>query len=524
MLRSRCAVAITAVVMSLVVVASATATPATPVISVQQPSELRMRLTSSTGTHWSWTIVDSAGAPVASSTANPAVLNFAAPGDYTALLDATDDDPLAPAPAHATTTFHVYARPVPDFSYTPLADGTIQFTDTSAGDPTGWTWSFPGGSTFKGKTPPPQVLPVGTSSVTLKVTNPAGNHNVTKPVVVNGPPVPVLSVLSSPAAIGAPVLLDASRSTDPNQDALTYSWDLDGDGRFGDGAGALQTVSYGAAGRYRVAVQVSDGHGATATAEASISVLVDQPPVVAFTNDPAQPGVGAGIWFTASASDPDGSISAIEWDLDDDGQFDDAAGARASWAFPTPGSHRVAVRAVDDRGVATVAFRAIVVTAPAPTSPTDPTAAASAGPSPIGSASGPALIPNGPTPSTRHRALPLSPFPVVRISGLILGGAVRITLLKVQAPRGATIRVRCRGGSCSPAKADVRVKAASSAVRVRSLERRSLRAGTVVEVFVTAPKRIGKYTRFTVRRGGPPARTDRCLPPGRTRPIACPTV
>src|SRR3954447_21305393 len=197
MLRSRCAVAITAVVMSLVVVASATATPATPVISVQQPSELRMRLTSSTGTHWSWTIVDSAGAPVASSTANPAVLNFAAPGDYTALLDATDDDPLAPAPAHATAKFQVYARPVPDFTYAQLADGTIQFTDTSANDPTGWTWSFPGGNTFKGKTPPPQVLPVGTSSVSLKVTNPAGNHNVTKPVVVNGPPVPVLSILSS---------------------------------------------------------------------------------------------------------------------------------------------------------------------------------------------------------------------------------------------------------------------------------------------------------------------------------------
>ena len=40
MFRSRCAVAITAVVMSVVVAASATATPATPVISVQQPSEL----------------------------------------------------------------------------------------------------------------------------------------------------------------------------------------------------------------------------------------------------------------------------------------------------------------------------------------------------------------------------------------------------------------------------------------------------------------------------------------------------
>jgi hypothetical protein len=33
--------------------------------------------------------------------------------------------------------------------------------------------------------------------------------------------------------------------------------------------------------------------------------------------------------------------------------------------------------------------------------------------------------------------------------------------------------------------------------------------------------KIGKYTRFLIRAGKPPARIDRCLIPGRRRPVRC---
>jgi PKD repeat protein len=518
MLRTRWAAMMICIAASFLLASSARATPVTPAITVQQQGTLQMQLTSSTGTHWAWTILDTGGRTVNAAAANPATLTFAAPGGYIAQLDATDDDPLAPAPAHAEAAFHVYATPVAAFTYTQLPGGTVQFADTSASEPTAWTWSFPG-STYEGHVPPAQTLPAGTSTVSLKVTNPAGTSTISIPVVVNGPPQPVLTVTSSPAAINAPILLDASRSTDPNQDPLTYSWDLDGNGQFGDATGALQIVSYATPGTYRVAVQVSDGHGAISTAEAAIVVLVDQAPAVTFANDPVQPLVGATVGFTATAADPDGSVTRIEWDLDDDGQFDDAAGATATWSFRTAGQHRVAVRATDDRGVATVAFRTIDVVSPAASGPAGGVVAAStAAPAPS-SAPGPALPSGAPAAA---RAPMLAPFPVVRLRGLLYRGAVRITLLKVQAPPGATIRVRCRGGSCTPARADVRVRAARSPVRVRSLEGRSLSVGTVIEVFVTAPDEIGKYTRFRVRRHATPARTDLCLVPGRSKPTACP--
>jgi hypothetical protein len=116
----------------------------------------------------------------------------------------------------------------------------------------------------------------------------------------------------------------------------------------------------------------------------------------------------------------------------------------------------------------------------------------------------------------------LSPFPIVRIRGVILRGSARLSLLSVKAPKGARVKVTCHGHGCPKKKSVVmRVASGKSAVRVRSLERR-LRSGAVIEVFVTAPGRIGTYARITIRANAAPARRDLCLNPGKSKPVACP--
>ena len=110
----------------------------------------------------------------------------------------------------------------------------------------------------------------------------------------------------------------------------------------------------------------------------------------------------------------------------------------------------------------------------------------------------------------------MSPFPVVRLKGSLTARGAAIELLSVSAPRAATVRVRCSGRGC-PA----RVPARRGSVRVREL-RRTLRAGVVLEVFVTQLRRYGKYTRFEIQKGRPPRRTDRCVLSGSTRPVRCP--
>jgi len=56
--------------------------------------------------------------------------------------------------------------------------------------------------------------------------------------------------------------------------------------------------------------------------------------------------------------------------------------------------------------------------------------------------------------------------------------------------------------------------------RLRPFER-ELRAGTRLEISVTKPGYIGKFTVIVIRRNAAPWRSDRCLEPGAKRAVRC---
>ena len=93
-----------------------------------------------------------------------------------------------------------------------------------------------------------------------------------------------------------------------------------------------------------------------------------------------------------------------------------------------------------------------------------------------------------------------------------------------QMPAGAQIIVRCKGRGC-PIKAARRVavssKRGAATVEFRGFER-TLRFGVTLEVLVSKPGEIGKYTRFAIRRGRLPERVDVCLDLAGVNPMACP--
>lgn len=114
----------------------------------------------------------------------------------------------------------------------------------------------------------------------------------------------------------------------------------------------------------------------------------------------------------------------------------------------------------------------------------------------------------------------MTPFPIVRIVGRATPRGARIRIFSVRAPVGTTIVVRCRRRGCSR-RSRSRGRGIRRTVRFRRFERAS-RAGTIIEVLVSAPDVIGKYTRFRIRRSRSPARADLCLLPGESRGSECP--
>ncbi len=131
----------------------------------------------------------------------------------------------------------------------------------------------------------------------------------------------------------------------------------------------------------------------------------------------------------------------------------------------------------------------------------------------------PAPLPAVPA-STASPSAPalMGPFPIVRIRGTLTRTGARISLLTVRAPRGARVEIRCLGGGCPPRAGVYR---SPGVVRARRFHRR-LRAGAVVEVLVTRRGRIGKYTRFRIRKGRHPVRTDACVAFRSRKSMRCP--
>jgi Immunoglobulin I-set domain/PKD domain len=253
--------------------------------------------------------------------------------------------------------------------------------------------------------------------------------------------------------------------------------------------------------RYRALFENSAGTATSAAAALTVSAPAAAPasapgptapasPAASFAWFPASPYIGEPVSLVSSSTDTASAITSLAWDLAGNGQFI-AGGQIVTTSFSSVGDHVVRLRVADADGRSSVAAETVRVTS-AP-------------------------------------ALQMQPFPIVRIVGLETQQGVALTHLTVLAPVRARITVNCRGRGC-PAKVRSRLavplnprrKAGAVLLAFPRFER-FLTAGVVLEVRVSKPGTIGKYTRFVVRRGRLPARIDECLDPGDSKPVACPS-
>ena len=160
----------------------------------------------------------------------------------------------------------------------------------------------------------------------------------------NGPPDAKFSVNNTQPVVGQAIRV-RSRSTDPEGCALTNAWIADGgDALIEDAGAAITNVTFAQAGDWTLTLQVTDDAQNTRSIDRVIHVR-EVPPapnqlpnIPTFTVTPTSPTVNQLLTFKATASDPDGTIERIDWDFENDGEFD-ASGETVQRTFTSRWQH-----------------------------------------------------------------------------------------------------------------------------------------------------------------------------------------
>ncbi|HLE48710.1 MAG TPA: PKD domain-containing protein [Patescibacteria group bacterium] len=161
-----------------------------------------------------------------------------------------------------------------------------------------------------------------------------------------------------------------ANGSDPDNDTLSYTWDLDNNGTFETSG---QTVSFSAVnldgpGISNVAVKVTDGGGLTATDQTSIDILNVQPTVISI-NAPLDPVlINTAINTSGTFTDPSYSdLHTAIWDWGDgfssEGNVDELYNSvAASHTYLTPGVYEIKLTATDDdSGSGNLIYQYVVV-------------------------------------------------------------------------------------------------------------------------------------------------------------------
>jgi hypothetical protein len=156
---------------------------------------------------------------------------------------------------------------------------------------------------------------------------------------------------------GVPVTLDGSGSTDPDGDALTYTWS--GGFAAGSVAGPNPAVTFGEPGQFPVTLTVDDGNGLLSTD--TMLVDVNEPPV-ADADGPYLAAFDESITLIGGgSSDPEGGALTFAWTVEA-GVIDIATSVTATYtASSIAGIYEIALQVTDEVGLISTDTTSVVI-------------------------------------------------------------------------------------------------------------------------------------------------------------------
>jgi PKD repeat protein len=279
---------------------------------------------------------------------------YTTPGNYTVTLTVTDDDGGVGIDTLTVAVGQDNRPPVAEAGgpYTVGEGSSITVDGTGSTDPDGdtltYAWDLDNDGQFDDAMTPMASVSFpdnGTFTVGLRVSD--GTLSSTDTAIVNVTNVAPSVDAGADQSVNTGATVNFSGSfADPGADTHTIEWD------FGDGGTASGTLTpthvYSSPGTYTVTLRITDDDGGVGIDTLTVTVAQANRPPVAEAGGPYTVGEGSSVTVDGTGStDPDGDTLTYAWDLDNDGQFDDAMAAMASVSFPDNGTFTVALQVSD---------------------------------------------------------------------------------------------------------------------------------------------------------------------------------
>ena len=311
--------------------------------------------TSANATSYSWNFGDGN-----TSTAVNPTHTYSAAGTYNVTLTATN----ACSSDNTSQAVTVTAPPAgPNANFTsnhsnPICGGTVvNFSDISTGNPTSWSWSFPGGSPSSSTLQNPSVtyFAPGARNVTLTVSNAGGTDTETKfnyVVIASGPT----------ANFSSSATFNTVNFTNSSSNATSYSWS------FGDGntsTATNPTHTYAAAGTYNVTLVATNACGSNTSSSPVTVMMPGVAPTASFTSGHTNPLCsGSSVSFTSTST---GNPTSHSWSFPG-GSPGISSATNPTVNYSSPGTYNVTLTVSNSSGTNTkTEIGYVVVTSSGPT-------------------------------------------------------------------------------------------------------------------------------------------------------------
>ena len=209
------------------------------------------------------------------------------------------------------------------------ADSTSLFNVTSTG------------ANYQVSTP----LPMGNNVVTAGISDNVGNaSSATSSFTVD---VFQAVLTATPTKGGIPIEVQFSAKVVGGVSPYSYAWDINGDGVVDDNRESFSYI-YQLYGTCGVTLTVKDSIGRSASDSVTISAL--SAPAVVASASPTNGDAPLDVQFSATVTDPDGTIDLYEWDFDGDGTYDysDSTTASTTITYGTAGLYQATIRITDN--------------------------------------------------------------------------------------------------------------------------------------------------------------------------------